>query len=117
LILGTAFFLYASLSGPGPVGLIQLEQSDDGHDRCERQGSWPDEFRYFEDPAEAYPLPVTLPPSGFEPGIANTYRIAKKIPEVWHSSPVSAAATTPPTTIAASSTATSTTMPPLASSA
>jgi hypothetical protein len=86
LILGTAFFLYASLSeGPAPSGSSSSSESDDGHDHAAsaKDPGQTKKFRYFEDPAEAYPLPVTLPPSGFQnQGIANTYRIAKKIPEV-----------------------------------
>ncbi|MGH9318443.1 MAG: CYCXC family (seleno)protein [Vicinamibacteria bacterium] len=87
LVLGTAFFLYASLS-EGPPASPDSRQSaveDHGHSH---EASRPDpgqkeEFRYFEDPAEAHPLPVTLPPSEFRnQGIANSYRIAKDIPEV-----------------------------------
>jgi len=86
LILGTAFFLYASLSeGPAPSGSSSSSSIDHGHDGAAsaKDPGQTKKFRYFEDPAEAYPLPVTLPPSGFQnKGIANTYRIAKKIPEV-----------------------------------
>jgi hypothetical protein len=88
LILGTAFFLYASLSeGPAPSGSSGSSSSiaDHGHDPAPsaKDPGQTHKFRYFEDPAEAHPLPVTLPPSRFiNKGIANTYRIAKKIPEV-----------------------------------
>jgi hypothetical protein len=86
LILGTAFFLYASLSeGPAPSGPSSTSANDHGHDRAAsaKDPGQTKKFRYFEEPAEAYPLPVTLPPSGFQnQGIANTYRIAKEIPEV-----------------------------------
>lgn len=86
LILGTGFFLYASLSeGPEATGSSRGSAIDDGHDHTARakDPGQKEKFRYFEDPAEAYPLPVTLPPSQFvNKGISNTYRIAKEIPEV-----------------------------------
>ena len=41
------------------------------------------QYRYFENPDAARPLPVTLPPSQFQnEGIANSYAVAKEIPEV-----------------------------------
>jgi len=86
LILGTAFFLYASLSArPAPSSQSSTSANDHGHDPAARvkDPGQTHKFRYFENPAEAHPLPVTLPPSGFiNKGIANTYRIAKEIPDV-----------------------------------
>jgi hypothetical protein len=79
LVAGAGFFLYASFSGereekPKPFAASSHKSHDPGQTK---------EFRYFEDPALAHPLPVTLPPSEFiNQGIANTYRIAKDIPEV-----------------------------------
>jgi hypothetical protein len=78
---GAGFFLYASFSGERerpekarPAAASSHKSHDPGQTK---------EFRYFEDPAQAHPLPVTLPPSEFvNQGIANTYRIAKDIPEV-----------------------------------
>jgi len=86
LILGTAFFLYASMSeSPAPSGSPGAGAADGGHAHAAtpRDPGQGQKFRYFEDPAAAHPLPVTLPPSGFiNKGIANSYRIAKEIPEV-----------------------------------
>jgi Protein of unknown function with PCYCGC motif len=84
LVLGTGFFVYASMhpgassestSTTASAGTeIPLKPQDAGQTK---------RFRYFENPEEAQPLPVTLPPSQFKnQGIANTYRIAKEIPEV-----------------------------------
>lgn len=84
LMLGGAFFLYASLT-EGPPTAPASSSSSIGHDHAAsvKDPGQTQKFRYFEDPAEAHPLPVTLPPSGFiNKGIANTYRIAKEIPEV-----------------------------------
>jgi Protein of unknown function with PCYCGC motif len=87
LVLGTGFFVYASMhpgasTDPGRTSTARGGTSADTpaprQDPGQRQ-----RFRYFENPEEAHPLPVTLPPSEFKnPGIANTYRIAKDIPEV-----------------------------------
>jgi hypothetical protein len=83
LVLGGAFFLYASLQkGPPPR---TASTANDGHEHAppKRDPGQSKKFRYFEDPAQAHPLPVTLPPSQFiNKGIANSYRIAKEIPEV-----------------------------------
>lgn len=82
LIAGAAFFLYASRPEiPTPAS----SSVTSGHDHAQiaKDPGQTKEFRYFEDPAEAHPLPVTLPPSQFvNKGISNTYRIAKEIPEV-----------------------------------
>ncbi len=86
LVLGGAFFLYASLAegppaSPGGSSIV----SDHGHDHAAsaKDPGQTEKYRYFEDPAEAHPLPVTLPPSQFiNKGIASSYRIAKEIPEV-----------------------------------
>ena len=86
LVLGGAFFLYASLTeGPQTAPASAAIAADHGHDHSSsrKDPGQEEKFRYFEDPAEAHPLPVTLPPSGFiNKGIANSYRIAKEIPEV-----------------------------------
>jgi hypothetical protein len=86
LVLGGAFFVYASLTEAPPAApAASSSMSDHGHDHAAtaKDPGQTQKFRYFEDPAEAYPLPVTLPPSGFiNKGIANAYRIAKEIPEV-----------------------------------
>jgi hypothetical protein len=85
LVLGVSFFLYASLTG-GPAATSPAASSAGDHAQHSAKAKDPgqtEKFRYFEDPAEAHPLPVTLPPSQFmNQGIANTYRIAKEIPEV-----------------------------------
>lgn len=84
LVLGTGFFVYASMhsgnsSTAAPASTSDLRESaataqDPGQTK---------RFRYFESPEAAQPLPVTLLPSKFKnQGIANTYRIAKDIPEV-----------------------------------
>jgi hypothetical protein len=86
LILGGAFFLYASLQeGPQIAPASTSIAADHGHDHAAspRDPGQTQKFRYFENPEEAHPLPVTLPPSGFlNKGIANSYRIAKEIPVV-----------------------------------
>jgi hypothetical protein len=82
LLLGVAVFVYASLTEGPPSAPAS---SDHGHDHAAsaKDPGQTQKFRYFEDPAEAHPLPVTLPPTRFiNKGIANTYRIAKEIPEV-----------------------------------
>lgn len=84
LVLGVAFFVYASFT-EGPPVASRSSASDHRHDpsASAKDPGQTQKFRYFEDPAEAHPLPVTLPPSRFiNKGIANTYRIAKEIPEV-----------------------------------
>jgi hypothetical protein len=86
LALGGAFFLYASLEEGRPAApKTASSANDDRHDHAPaaKDPGQTHEFRYFEDPAQAHPLPVTLPPSQFvNKGIANSYRIAKEIPEV-----------------------------------
>ncbi len=84
LVLGGAFFLYASMT-EGPAAPTASTSSGHGHDHAPapKDPGQTQKFRYFEDPAEAHPLPVTLPPTQFiNKGIANSYRIAKEIPEV-----------------------------------
>ena len=82
LMLGTGVFLYA-LNSEGPPTPAA------SHDHGSRPATPPKaagqtgQHRYFENPEDAHPLPVTLPPSEFQnAGIANTYAIAKEIPEV-----------------------------------
>jgi hypothetical protein len=83
LVAGAAFFVYAisgekEVSPAGPATAVSADHSDPARDRGQKE-----RFRFFENPEEAYPLPVTLPPSEFQnQGIANTYRIAKDIPVV-----------------------------------
>jgi hypothetical protein len=86
LVLGGAFFLFASLEeGPPTSTPVSTTAADHGHEHAPaaKDPGQTQKFRYFEDPAEAHPLPVTLPPTQFiNKGIANSYRIAKEIPEV-----------------------------------
>ena len=90
LVLGAGVFVFALSSGPqapaSPIGdaaSVVGDASHDGHAHAERDPGQSRQWRYFEDPAEAHPLPVTLPPSQFtNTGIAHTYEIAKEIPEV-----------------------------------
>src|SRR3990172_6022779 len=68
LVLGGAFFLYASLTeGPPAAPASTSNASDHGHDHAAspKDPGQKQKFRSFEDPAEAHPLPVTLPPSAF----------------------------------------------------
>jgi hypothetical protein len=85
LAAGGGFFLYATLAQRPTAGSVPVSSSasDHGHSHAAKDPGQTQKFRYFEDPAEAHPLPVTLPPSQFiNKGIANSYRIAKEIPEV-----------------------------------
>ena len=85
LVLGGAFFVFASLKNGGSTSSTVSTVADHGHDHAPaaKDPGQTQKFRYFEDPAEAHPLPVTLPPTQFiNKGIANSYRIAKEIPEV-----------------------------------
>jgi Protein of unknown function with PCYCGC motif len=84
LALGAGFFVYATFSEGPPTKSTTTATNTDSHEHQARKDPGQHErFRYFEDPAEAHPLPVTLPPSEFQnQGIASTYRIAKDIPEV-----------------------------------
>ncbi len=82
LVLGAGVFLYALTSGTPPA---PAESRDPGSSvkPPPRAAGQTGQYRYFENPEDAHPLPVTLPPSEFQnPGIANTYAIAKEIPEV-----------------------------------
>lgn len=85
LVLGTGFFVYASLHPGASTGTSTSASASTDTSTAARpkDPGQTQRFRYFENPAEARPLPVTLPPSQFQnEGIANTYRIAKDIPEV-----------------------------------
>ncbi|HEY7697102.1 MAG TPA: CYCXC family (seleno)protein [Vicinamibacteria bacterium] len=86
VLLGTAFFLYATISmRPASSGSAVASANDPGQAAVAsaKDPGQKKKFRYFENPAEAHPLPVTLPPSHFQnQGIAGTYEIAKEIPEV-----------------------------------
>jgi hypothetical protein len=83
LVAGAAFFVYAisgekRTSPSAPANAASTSHSDHAKDPGQKE-----RFRFFENPEEAHPLPVTLPPSEFQnQGIANTYRIAKDIPVV-----------------------------------
>ncbi|HSF19605.1 MAG TPA: CYCXC family (seleno)protein [Vicinamibacteria bacterium] len=82
LVAGGGVFVYAlSQEGaPKPPPPLPADQTEAVEPRDPGQDQ---KFRYFEDPAQAHPLPVTLPPSQFQnQGIAGTYVIAKEIPEV-----------------------------------
>src|SRR5262245_9387976 len=85
LVAGGAVFLFASLKNAPTSSPVSTAAADHGHEHppAAKDPGQTQKFRYFEDPAEAHPLPVTLPPTQFiNKGISNTYRIAKEIPEV-----------------------------------
>jgi hypothetical protein len=88
---GARWFAVALLALGGGVFLYALSQDDPSapaasHDHAtasERAPGQSGTYRYFENPDDARPFPVTLPPSRFQhPVIANAYAIAKQIPEV-----------------------------------
>jgi len=82
LVLGTGVFLYALNSETPPAPAASQNQGS-ASARSEPAAGQSGQYRYFENPEDAHPLPVTLPPSEFQnPGISNTYAIAKEIPEV-----------------------------------
>ncbi len=84
LVLGTGFFVYASMhSGSSSNGVSTTASAATDALAKPQDPGQTKRFRYFENPEEAQPLPVTLSPSQFKnQGIANTYQIAKEIPEV-----------------------------------
>jgi len=84
LALGAGVFLYAlnSETKPAPAASPQ-NRSAAVAVRPEPAAGQNGQYRYFENPEDAHPLPVTLSPSQFpNAGIASTYAIAKEIPEV-----------------------------------
>ena len=84
LVLGTGVFLYALNSKTPPAPATSYDTSSaSAAARPEPAAGQSGKYRYFENPEDAHPLPVTLPPNRFaNAGIANTYGIAKEIPEV-----------------------------------
>jgi hypothetical protein len=84
LVLGAGVFLYALSSETAPTPAASPgNRSASAAVRPEPAAGQSGQYRYFENPEDAHPLPVTLPPSRFpNAGIANTYAIAKQIPEV-----------------------------------
>ena len=85
LVLGTGVFLYALNSETPAAPAAPAAGRDPGPASAppQRAAGQTGKYRYFENPEDAHPLPVTLPPSEFQnAGIANTYAIAKEIPEV-----------------------------------
>lgn len=82
LVLGTGVFLYALSSETPPTPAASPDRGSSSATPAKAAGQT-GRYRYFENPEDAHPLPVTLPPSQFpNAGIANTYAIAKEIPEV-----------------------------------
>ena len=89
LVLGTGVFLFAlnSETPPAPAA-SHGNSSAAAAARPEPVPGQSGQYRYFENPEDAHPLPVTLPPSQFPNAeIANTYAIAKEIPEVLSQQP------------------------------
>lgn len=82
VLAGGAVFAYA-LSREGAPARVADNASVSTAAAAQRDPGQQHPFRYFENPEDAHPLPVTLPPSQFRnQGIASTYQIAKEIPEV-----------------------------------
>lgn len=76
--IGGALFVYALVSD-SPRDSAQESPTEAARSAAPS----PRQFRYFENPEDAHPLPQTLAPSRFtNPGIAASYQIAKEIPEV-----------------------------------
>ena len=85
LVLGSGVFLYALTTDGPPAEAIARARAGTAAPAvtAKRDPGQTGQYRYFENPDAARPLPVTLPPSRFQnPGIANGYAIAKEIPEV-----------------------------------
>ena len=84
LVLGTGVFLYAiQMEGPPSRSQASTDHTDHAAGTPQRDPGQSRTYRYFENPEAAHPLPVTLPPSQFQnAGIANSYAVAKEIPEV-----------------------------------
>jgi hypothetical protein len=84
LVLGAGVFLYAVSSETTPTPRASSDnRSASVAVRPEPAAGQSGKYRYFENPEDAHPLPVTLSPSQFPSAvIANTYAIAKEIPEV-----------------------------------
>lgn len=82
LVLGAGVFLYA-LNQDAPAAPQASSSTAAARQAPEAAPAHSHEYRYFETPEDAHPLPVTLPPSSFaSPAIARSYAIAKEIPEV-----------------------------------
>ena len=83
LVLGSGVFLFALSTGGPPAPANDNTGETTPAASVQRDPGQTGQFRYFEDPKAAHPLPVTLPPSQFQnAGIANSYAVAKEIPEV-----------------------------------
>ena len=83
LVLGSGVFLYALTTDGPPAQAIDTIGETARATPAQRDPGQTGQFRYFENPEAAPPLPVTLPPSQFQnAGIANSYAVAKEIPEV-----------------------------------
>jgi hypothetical protein len=86
LVLGGGFFAYAILGGQSSSSSSSgsvIEDSSSAPSAASQTQRPQRRFRYYDSPEAAKPLPVTLPPTDFRnPGIANTYAIAKEIPEI-----------------------------------
>lgn len=85
LALGAGVFLYALNSETPPASSAPPASPSQSAAAAppQRSSGATHAYRYFENPEDAHPLPVTLPPSEFQnAGIANAYAIAKEIPEV-----------------------------------
>jgi hypothetical protein len=82
LVLGSGVFLYA-LTTDGPPAPANDYTGETTPATAPRDPGQTAQWRFFENPEAAHPLPVTLPPSQFKnAAIANTYAIAKEIPEI-----------------------------------
>jgi hypothetical protein len=84
LVLGTGVFLYALNTDPPASNAHPASHSQAATSATtQKSEGQARRYRYFENAEDAHPLPVTLPPSEFDnAGIANSYAIAKEIPEV-----------------------------------
>ena len=83
LVLGSGVFLYALTTDGPPAPANDHAGHTASAAIAQRDPGQTGQYRYFENPDAAHPLPVTLPPSQFQnAGIANTYAVAKEIPEV-----------------------------------
>ena len=77
LVLGTGVFLYALNQETVSAPAVSHDSASAPPQPAPGQTG---KYRYFENPEDAHPLPVTLPPSRFpHPVIANSYAIAKDV--------------------------------------
>lgn len=83
LVLGSGVFLYALTTDGPPAEAIDRAGTAAPAVTAKRDPGQTGQYRFFENPDAARPFPVTLPPSRFQNvGIANSYSVAKEIPEV-----------------------------------